>query len=252
MITRRQWGADESMRTRTPVYNNSLGGVTIHHTAGNNNYTEAEARQIVRGIYPYHATTLGWGDVGYHALVDKFGNIYEGRYGGMDKPVQGAHAGGFNQNTAGFSMIGSYVTVAPTSAQIEAMSDLVGWRLAVANRANPSGTQPVLTATGKTVMYSEGTTFTWVPRGQAITLPIVFAHRDVNNTQCPGDRGYQYMNQIRNAAAAYMGGAGSGPVSPIEPSTGGPSGGNRIPTDFGSLGSYTRHFCSCKTGGDIH
>ncbi|WP_278314660.1 peptidoglycan recognition protein family protein [Lolliginicoccus levis] len=232
VITRRQWGADESIRARNPVYNDSLGGVAIHHTAGNNQYTESEARQIVRGIYAYHAQTLGWGDVGYHALVDKFGNIYEGRFGGMDRPVQGAHAGGFNVNTAGFSMIGTFTSTAPTSAQITAIAELTGWRLATANALNPSGTQPRLTATGTTTMYSEGTSFTWVPRGQPITVPIVFAHRDVNNTECPGSQGYRYLGQIRSTAAAYMA-DNSGGEQPTQPSPP-PQGGDR--PSLGSLG----------------
>ncbi|WP_187774144.1 peptidoglycan recognition protein family protein [Lolliginicoccus suaedae] len=220
VITRRQWGADESIRRRNTVYNDSLGGVAIHHTAGNNQYTESEARQIVRGIYAYHTLTLGWGDVGYHALVDKFGNIYEGRFGGMDRPVQGAHAGGFNENTAGFSMIGTFTSSAPSSAQITAIAELTGWRLATANALNPAGTQPTLTATGTTVMYSEGTSFTWVPQGQPITVPIVFAHRDVNNTECPGTQGYRYLGQIRSTAAAYMkdNSGGEQPTEPTEPS----------------------------------
>ncbi|GGC57998.1 N-acetylmuramoyl-L-alanine amidase [Hoyosella rhizosphaerae] len=204
IISRKQWGADESIRRRTLTVNDSLGGVVIHHTAGSNDYTEAQAPAIVRGIYAYHARTLGWGDVGYHALVDKFGNIYEGRFGGMERPIQGAHTGGFNVNTAGFAMLGNFQTITPTSAQREAISQLTGWRLSVANKLNPAGSQPKLTPNGKTVMYSEGTSYTFLPRGAAITLPIVFGHRDVGRTACPGDRAYPYLVQIRNSAQAYM------------------------------------------------
>ncbi len=68
----------------------------------------------MRGIYQYHAVNLGWCDIGYNVLVDKFGTIYEGRYGGLDKAVQGAHVGGFNSNTWGISMIGNYDQAEPT------------------------------------------------------------------------------------------------------------------------------------------
>ncbi len=96
VISRAGWGADESQRGLEPSSYSTFKGTCVHHTAGSNNYTESQAPGIVRGIYAYHAQTLGWGDVGYNALVDKFGNIYEGRYGGLDKNIEGAHAGGFN------------------------------------------------------------------------------------------------------------------------------------------------------------
>ena len=114
VVSRSKWGADESIRCSSPDYDEFVSGATVHHTAGNNAYTKAEAPGIVRAIYTYHASTLHWCDVGYNALVDKFGTIYEGRAGGLDKPVEGAHAGGFNMNTVGIAMMGNYDKVAPT------------------------------------------------------------------------------------------------------------------------------------------
>lgn len=199
VITRGQWGADESLRCQEPTYDDGLGGVTVHHTAGRNDYSKAEAAGIVRAIYTYHAQTLGWCDIGYNALIDKYGQIFEGRYGGLDQPVQGAHAGGFNENTSGVALMGNYESETPSEASIEAAGRFVGWRTKIAG----------LDPRGHTVMYSEGTQFTPYAKGEAVELPIVFAHRDVGNTSCPGDAAYAQMDRIRGIAAAAAGGARS-------------------------------------------
>lgn len=200
VITRRQWGADESMRCQRPTYDDSLGGATVHHTAGSNNYTKAESAEIVRAIYAYHSQTLGWCDIGYNTLVDRFGQIFEGRAGGLDRNVQGAHSGGFNENTHGIAMMGDFSTQAPPQATVESVGKFLGWRL------KQAGLDPK----GRTTMYSEGTSFTPYPRGAAVDLPIIFAHRDVGNTSCPGDGGYAQMGKIRDIAAA----AAKGGVTP--------------------------------------
>lgn len=192
VISRSQWGADESLRCQSPTYDDSLGGATVHHTAGSNNYSKAESAGIVRAIYAYHSQTLGWCDIGYNVLVDKYGQVFEGRAGGLDRNVQGAHAGGFNENTVGIAMMGDFSSAAPPDVTVQNVGNYLGWRLAVAG----------LDPKGRTTMYSEGTSFTPYPRGAAVDLPIIFAHRDVGNTSCPGDGGYAQMNKIRDVAAA--------------------------------------------------
>ncbi|WP_312884889.1 N-acetylmuramoyl-L-alanine amidase, partial [Nocardia barduliensis] len=195
VITRAQWGADESIRCDQPTYDDSLGGVTVHHTAGRNDYSKSESAGIVRAIYTYHAKTLGWCDIGYNALVDKYGQVFEGRFGGLDRPVQGAHAGGFNENTSGVALMGNYESEQPTQASIEALGAFVGWRTKVAG----------LDPKGHTTMISEGTSFTPYAQGETVRLPIVFAHRDVGNTACPGDAAYALMDRIRDIAAGAPG-----------------------------------------------
>lgn len=213
VITRQQWGADESIRCQNPTYDDSLGGATVHHTAGSNNYSKAESAGIVRAIYAYHARTLGWCDVGYNTLVDKYGQIFEGRAGGLERNVQGAHAGGFNENTHGIAIMGDFSTQAPPQAAIDSVGKFLGWRLARAG----------LDPKGRTTMYSEGTSFTPYPRGTAVDLPIIFAHRDVGNTSCPGDGAYGQMGKIRDIAAAAAKGGGSPQPSNPEPSKPQPS-----------------------------
>ncbi|MGV9540395.1 N-acetylmuramoyl-L-alanine amidase [Nocardia beijingensis] len=199
VITRAQWGADESIRCAEPTYDDRLGGVTVHHTAGRNDYSKSESAGIVRAIYTYHAKTLGWCDIGYNALVDKYGQIFEGRFGGLDRPVQGAHAGGFNENTSGVALMGNYESEQPTEEALQAIGAFVGWRTKVAG----------LDPKGSTTMYSEGTSFTSYAEGEAVQLPVVFAHRDVGNTTCPGDAAYALMDRIRDIAAGAPGSPGT-------------------------------------------
>ncbi|WP_446223821.1 N-acetylmuramoyl-L-alanine amidase [Nocardia sp. IBHARD005] len=195
VITRAQWGADESIRCQEPTYDDGLGGITVHHTAGRNDYSRSESAGIVRAIYAYHAETLGWCDVGYNAMVDQYGQIFEGRYGGLDRAVQGAHAGGFNENTAGVALMGNYETEEPSNEAINAIGKFIGWRSKLAG-INPKGS---------TTMYSEGTEFTPYAYDEAVDLPVVFAHRDVGNTDCPGDAAYALMDRIRGIAAGNSG-----------------------------------------------
>ncbi|MFI7664225.1 N-acetylmuramoyl-L-alanine amidase [Nocardia sp. NPDC049526] len=199
VITRSQWGADESIRCEEPTYDDQLGGLTVHHTAGRNDYSPAESAGIVRAIYTYHAKTLGWCDIGYNALVDKYGQIFEGRFGGLDRPVQGAHAGGFNENTSGVALMGNYESAEPSEAAINAIGRFIGWRSKIAG----------LDPKGYTTMYSEGTEFTSYAQGEAVRLPVVFAHRDVGNTSCPGDSAYADMDRIRDIAAGISAPSGT-------------------------------------------
>ncbi|MFD3705459.1 N-acetylmuramoyl-L-alanine amidase [Nocardia sp. NPDC058658] len=191
VITRAQWGADESIRCQEPTYDDGVGGITVHHTAGRNDYSRSESAGIVRAIYAYHAETLGWCDVGYNAMVDQYGQIFEGRYGGLDRAVQGAHAGGFNENTVGVALMGNYESEQPSNEAITAIGKFIGWRSKLAG----------LDPEGETTMYSEGTEFTPYAQDEAVELPVVFAHRDVGNTDCPGDAAYALMDRIRGIAA---------------------------------------------------
>ena len=68
-------------------------------------------------------------------------------------------------------------------------------------------------------MYSEGTSFTPYPQGAAVDLPIIFAHRDVGNTSCPGDSGYAKMDEIRDIAAATAAGQSTTPSEPSDDSS---------------------------------
>ena len=139
VVTRAQWGADERLMTWTPEYTPTVRAVTIHHTAGTNAYSAAESAAIVRGMYPYHARTQGWGDIGYNVLVDRYRTVFEGRAGGLARSVIAAHAGGFDRETFGIGMMGDFTSVAPPAATIEATTQLRGVQ---AGRALPRPEHP--------------------------------------------------------------------------------------------------------------
>lgn len=198
VVTRAQWGANESWRTRSPGcdgkpdYASTLKGATLHHTAGVNTYSAAEVPGIVRSIYAFHTAPTGnaWCDIGYNALVDKFGRVFEGRFGGLDRPVVGAHAGGFNTGSFGISMIGSYDQVSVPPAVISSVAGMIAWKFALHNVA-PQGR----------VDYISGGSSKY-PAGRVVDLPTIFAHRDVGLAVCPGANGYAQLPAVRNQVSA--------------------------------------------------
>ena len=108
----------------------------VHHTAGRNDYTRAEAAAIVKGIQLFHVQGNGWNDIGYNFLVDRFGTIYEGRFGGVDRNVVGAHALGFNTGSVGIALLGTYGSTHAVGRG--AGRDRAAHRLAARSRARRS------------------------------------------------------------------------------------------------------------------
>src|SRR5213083_2249951 len=109
-------GANEAIRRAPPSYAPSVQFAVVHHTAGTNSYTASQSAAIVRGIEVYHVQGNGWNDIGYNFLVDKYGQVFEGRYGGVDKNVIGAHAEGFNTGSVGVALIGNYSSASVAQA----------------------------------------------------------------------------------------------------------------------------------------
>jgi hypothetical protein len=144
----------------------------------------------VRGIEVYHVKGNGWNDIGYNFLVDRFGQIYEGRYGGIDRNVVGAHAQGFNTGSTGIALIGTYQSATPTAAQLAAVEKLIAWRLDLAH------VDPLSTLT----FISGGNPR--FPAGVPVFLRAVSGHRDVYPTECPGANAYALLPTIAKAAAA--------------------------------------------------
>ena len=133
IVPRSGWLADEAIRKEKPVYADTLRMAFVHHTAGTNDYTRLQAPAIVRAIELYHVKGNGWNDIGYNALVDRFGTVYEGRYGGIDRNVVGAHAKGFNTGSFGIAVMGDFRTAAPPGAAVDALVRTLAWRLDLAH-----------------------------------------------------------------------------------------------------------------------
>jgi peptidoglycan hydrolase-like protein with peptidoglycan-binding domain len=192
IITRKQWGADESLRGPA-TYNTTVKAIVIHHTASSNDYTAATTAAQIRGIYAYDTQGLGWSDIAYNFLVDKFGRIYEGRAGSITSAVRGAHAMGFNTDTMGVAALGNYETSGAPAVMVDALAKVAGWKLSQYG-VNPEGT---------TTLTSAGGTGTKYAAGVRVSLPTVNAHQNTSYTLCPGRYLYPQMATIRNKAALY-------------------------------------------------
>ncbi|HET9877427.1 MAG TPA: LGFP repeat-containing protein [Mycobacterium sp.] len=193
IISRAEWGADESLRCGSPQYDNGIRAGVVHHTAGSNDYSPLESAGIVKAIYTYHSKTLGWCDIAYNALVDKYGQVFEGSAGGLTKAVEAFHTGGFNRNTWGVAMIGNFDDVPPTPIQLRTVGRLLGWRLGM-DDVDPKGA---------VALESAGSHYTTFPAGAIANLPTIFTHRDVGNTDCPGNAAYALMDEIRDIASHF-------------------------------------------------
>src|SRR5207237_7256922 len=133
IVPRLGWSANERIRRAPPRYAPAVRFAVVHHTAGSNTYSRAQPPAIVRAIEIYHVLGNGWNDIGYNFLVDKYGQVYEGRYGGIARNVVGAHAQGFNTGSVGVALIGSYGSTAPSVAAVRALAALLAWRLDLAH-----------------------------------------------------------------------------------------------------------------------
>jgi hypothetical protein len=193
--SRASWGADERIRNGGPRYNATIKEGFVHHTAGTNNYTEADVPKIIRAIYAFHVKGNGWSDIGYNFLVDRFGRLWEGRFGGITKAVLGAHTGGFNVDSFAVSAIGNFDKVATTPEMIDAIARLMAWKLALYYR-NPLGTTSLVSQGGGTSKY---------PAGTQVTFNVISGHRDAGNTECPGTFLYDQLANIRALTASYLG-----------------------------------------------
>src|SRR5262249_18214578 len=161
----------------------------VHHTAGSNSYTPAQAAAIVRGIEIYHVKANGWNDIGYNLLVDRFGTVYEGRAGGVDRNVIGAHSLGFNSGTVGVALIGDFQKATPPPAMVNALEYVLAWRLDVAH-VDPLS-RVVYTSAGNSKFRA----------GKVVTLPAISGHRDTGPTDCPGNVAYALLPEIRSSVA---------------------------------------------------
>ena len=187
IFSRAQWGADERVREAGSLRYFEVHAGFVHHTVNANNYSEADVPALIRSIYAYHTRSKGWSDIGYNFLVDRFGRVWEGRYGGVDRPVVGAHTLGYNEYSFAMSAIGNYETTQPSDAVLRAYGAVFAWKLSLHGVSAASTSQRV----GRSAF-------------QAIN-----GHRDAGQTACPGKYLYAQIPLIRQyAAAGQIGWAG--------------------------------------------
>jgi hypothetical protein len=187
IVTRGAWGASKCPPRATPGYG-TVKMAFVHHTVSVNTYTAQQSAAIVLGICRYHRNSNGWNDIGYQFLVDRYGQVFEGRAGGMDQAVIGAQAQGYNAVSTGISNIGTFSTQGQTPAGLDALARVLSWKLAL-HGVPPLGSVVVRSAGGSTNRY---------PAGRSVRFERISGHRDGDATSCPGDALYAQLPQIRS------------------------------------------------------
>ncbi|VXB11190.1 FG-GAP-like repeat-containing protein [Nocardioides sp. AX2bis] len=181
IYSRAQWGADERLRSGSPSYGTVNAGF-VHHTVNANEYDREDVPGILRSIYAYHTQSRGWSDVGYNFLVDRFGRIWEGRYGGVTRAVVGAHTLNYNSYSFAMSAIGNFDVARPPQVMVDAYAALFAWKLGIHGVDAGSMRQQV----------------------GSRTFPAINGHRDAGSTACPGRYLYEKLAAIRQGANALQ------------------------------------------------
>ncbi|MEG9226732.1 N-acetylmuramoyl-L-alanine amidase [Aeromicrobium sp. Sec7.5] len=175
IISRASWGARAygGSGCGSAPSNGTFKGTIVHHTAGSNNYSAAQSAGIVRSAQAYHMDGQRWCDIGYNFLIDRYGQTFEGRAGGITKTPYGAHAGNsaVNASTTGVSLMGEFTSAVPPDAMKNALVQLVAWRHSL------FGTP----AKGR---YTNG----------SVTIHRIDGHRSVKSTACPGQQVFNWIN----------------------------------------------------------
>ncbi len=196
IISRAGWGANEGYRFDSTgeawvrEYR-EVEKVIIHHTATANT---GDPLAIIRSIYYFHAVERGWGDIGYNYLVDRFGNVYEGRFGGDN--VVGGHAFQYAFGSSGIGTMGNHAIADVTESCQAAIIAITAW---VGRNLDPLGNSDFL---------------------EAPNLPTICGHRDVTQDACPGDFLYTDLPAIRQAVKQVLDATESPPDGSVPPPAG--------------------------------
>ncbi len=191
IIARQAWAQGISPPKVAPEYG-AVRMAFVHHTDNPNGYAPSEVPAMLRAIYVYHRYVKGWNDIGYNFVIDLYGRIFEARAGGIDEPVVGAQAGGYNLVSTGIAVLGTFTSVPISAPARSALEALLAWKLSlhgvpaegsVMVRVNPAGAS-----------YSR------FPANARVPLPRIAGHREADTTDCPGNVLYSELPAIRKGA----------------------------------------------------
>ncbi len=207
IITRAQWGAQAFSASPDcqpgPVIAPALKFAVVHHSVTPNTDSADFGKSRVRNIQAYHMDPngLAYCDIAYNFLIDRYGQIYEGRAGGIDKAVVAAHAGGFNTGSTGVALLGTYTSEQPPTTQWDALVNLLAWKLSV-HHVDPAAGVNITAGSFNGAKWPAGET-RWFPNA-------IVGHRDVDFTECPGERVLPAPRRAeeRGAAEGGLGGPG--------------------------------------------
>ena len=196
IIARSVWAQGHAPPNHVPVYG-TVKLAFVHHSAGTNGYSAGEVPSILQSIFDYHVYVRGFWDIAYNFAVDAFGRIWEARAGGVDLPVVGAHAGGYNQESTGMVVLGTFTDVVPSPAAIGALEHLLAWKLSL------HGVPALGRVTVEVAPYDAF--YTPFAPGAHVSLPRIAGHRDGDTTDCPGNAFYARLPSIRPPVAGLAG-----------------------------------------------
>ncbi len=199
IVTRAQWGANEALRHPGQIFDSSISKIVVHHTGTPSSVTDYA--QLCRGILA-NETSGEYIDIAYNWLIDPNGRIYEGRWAGDYKSgaadigersganVRGAHAIYHNSNTIGIALMGTYDSVNPSPAMVDALVTLLAWKCA------RWGIDPLGRGT-----YNAS-------NGANENLFNICGHRDTSATDCPGQVVEPMLPAIRARVSGRISGSG--------------------------------------------
>ncbi|MDK1343458.1 peptidoglycan recognition protein [Streptomyces sp. 378] len=195
IVPRARWLGDAARAQPRPRYDDRVAAVFVHHTDSPNGYDCADAPRIIRGLYTGQTGTRDWDDIGYNFVVDRCGTLYEGRAGGVERAVTGAHTQGFNHRTAGIAALGTFTEGMPVPRpMIRAIAALSAWKLGLTG-TDPRADVRLVSSNGLS-RYAAGTT---------VRLPALAGHSDGYMTSCPGAALRARLPEIRQLAARLQG-----------------------------------------------
>ena len=194
IIPRAAWGADSVPPRAAPAYG-VVQMAFVHHTVTANDYAPEQSASIVLGIAKYHRDTNGWNDIGYNFLVDQYGQVFEGRAGGVEQAVIGAQAQGYNSQSTGVAVLGTFTDVPIPEAAMAAITQLLGWKLSLHG----------VPCEGALTIVSGGGSLNRYPSGTPVAMQRISGHRDGDSTECPGNVLYAQLPELRRRAAGLAG-----------------------------------------------
>jgi len=174
IVSRSSWGSDLPWACPGGPEYAYVGTAIVHHTVNSNFYGPGDTVGMIRGIWAYHVLSLGYCDIAYNFIIDNYGTPFEGRMGGIDQPVIGAHSLNFNRGTTGIALLGTFSFVTPSSGALGTLENLIRWKFKV-HGVNPFDDPAA----------------------------DILGHRDTSSTECPGDALWNYLPYTRHYVKAY-------------------------------------------------
>ena len=160
----------------------------IHHTVTTNDpQTLNDSQQLMRDIRSWHIGR-GWLDIGYNFVIDRAGNIFQGRHNPWlsTTDVLGDHATPANSSSVGIALMGQFCPDwtppaggHPSAAALRSLERLLAWRFNQRS-LDPRGTANIATSWGTRNIHR------------------IAGHREVTaTTVCPGDNLQVLLPTIR-------------------------------------------------------